>query len=85
MNNIKLKITNRRTRLSRVLLLEEFKKEFAQELKQGIKTYSEDKERKNFLPKVICKNKNYELDFYSSLHFNFNNYVRSEWYIERFV
>lgn len=85
MGNIKLKITKRRTRESRVLLLEEFKKEFARELKQGIVTYSEHEERKNFLPKLICKNKDYELDFYSSLQFNFNNYVHSEWYIERFV
>lgn len=85
MNNIKLKIANRRTRETRVLLLEEFKQEFHKELKQGIKAYSEDEERKNFLPKIVCRNKDYESEFFLSLHFNFNNYVHSEWYIERFI
>lgn len=85
MNNIKLKITNKRTRKSRVLLLEDFKKEFANELQQAIHYYSEDEKQKEFLPPIMIKNKDYTSDFYFSLQFNFNNYARSNWFIEKFV
>lgn len=85
MCNIKIKISNRRTRKTRVLLLEEFKKEFARELQQAISLYSENERKKEYLPPIMTKNKDYTCDFYLSLQFNFNNYAHSDWYIERFI
>lgn len=86
-SNIKLKITNRRTRKSRVLLLEEFKKEFAAELQQAIRHYSEHEKQKEFLPPIMTRNKDYTSDFYFSLQYNFNNYacIHTNWFIERFI
>ena len=84
MANQKVKIVNKRTREKRVLTIEELKQEFSKELQDGFKMYSDQKEKKDFMP---YKNKNYESDFYflGSFRFNFNNYVNSEWYIENFV
>lgn len=84
MTNQKVKIVNKRTREQRVLTLNELKAEFSKELQEGFKTYSEERERKEYLH---FKNNNYESDFYfpGSFRFNFNNYVNSEWYIENFV
>lgn len=86
MSNYKLEITHRRTRKKRVLTLEEFKKEFAEELKNIIDYYSQEMEKNNYLPDIMGK-KDHEGDFYLSLHFNFNNYGRffCDWYIERIL
>lgn len=84
MAELKVKIANKRTREMRVLSLEELKQEFSKELQEGFKIYSDQKEKKNFLPH---QKNDYESDFYfpGSFRFNFNNYVNSDWYIENFV
>lgn len=84
MNNFKLQIRNRITRQKRVITIQEFKKEFAKDLKTIIDYYSQEKEKNNFLPKIMNKT-DYEGDFYLSFYFNFNNYGRlfCDWYIEK--
>lgn len=84
MNNFKLQIKNRVTRQKRVITIQEFKEEFAEELKTIIDYYSQDMEKNNSIPDFM-KTKDYERDFYLSFHFNFNNYGRlfCDWYIEK--
>lgn len=84
MSNFNLQIKNRVTREIRVISIQDFKKQFAKELKSIIENYSKNMREHNYLPEIIRKI-DYEGDFYLSLYFNFNNYGRSitDWYIER--
>mgnify|MGYP000785934468 FL=1 len=71
-SNFKIKLISRRTRQERVLTLQEFKKDFYNELRQAINTYSTHREQSLFYERFY-KNHDFESDFYNSLQFNFNN------------
>jgi hypothetical protein len=52
-------------------------------LRVAINGYSNSEKQKKYLLPFQTDFTNYESDFYFSLRWNFNNYSRSAWYIER--
>ena len=77
-------VRNRRTGEVVKLPLHQFKIRFQRELQQALLNYSSHQRKKDmlkpfpFLKDTTC----YKSDFYFDLRWNFNNYARSEWYIE---
>ena len=66
------------------LRLEELKVNFKNEFACAIQIYSNQQMQKNMLmPPFMTMNTDYHADFYNDLRWNFNNFVQSEWYIDR--
>ena len=66
------------------LSLDKFKMKFKNELACAIQIYSNQKMQKDMLmPLFMTINTDYHADFYNDLRWNFNNFVQSEWYIDR--
>lgn len=66
------------------LSLDEFKLKFRNELACAIQIYSNQQMQKDMLmPPFMTVNTDYRADFYNDLRWNFNNFVQSEWYIDR--
>lgn len=81
---LKIIIKNRRNRKERLeLTLDEFKTKFKKELTAAIQLYKQHEERKNYLPPFVKPVPNYEQDFYFDLRWNFNNYARTLYYIDK--
>ena len=78
---MKVILRNKNTNETITVTLEDFKVRFNRELQSGIEAYCKD--NKSLLPS-FCKKGPTEEDFYQSLRFNFNNYCKNEWYIEKF-
>ena len=74
-------LKNKRTRETLNITLPEFKTRFAKELKRAFESY-----RKTQLNKYSWNFKDdnsLEFNFYFELHWNFNHFGISNWYIER--
>ena len=80
---MKILLVNKNTREKQILTIEEFKIKFNNELRVAINGYSNSEKQKKYLIPFQTDFTNYESDFYFSLRWNFNNYSRSAWYIER--
>ena len=66
------------------LRLDKFKMKFKNELACAIHFYSNQQMQKDMLmPPFMTMNTDYHADFYNDLRWNFNNFVQSEWYIDR--
>lgn len=72
-------IKNKRTKEKLELTDAEFKKKFAKEIQTAYESYKRTEENKPY----FRLRKDYESDFYFDLHWNFNNYANSNWYIEK--
>lgn len=81
----KIIIKNRQNNKNRQeMTLEEFKIKFKRELHSAIQIFARDRKRKNMLkPSHLSLNKNYELEFYQDLRWNFNNNAQSIYYIDK--
>lgn len=80
---MKILLVNKNTREKQILTIEEFKIKFNNELRVAINSYSNFEKQKKYFSTFQTDFTNYESDFYFSLRWNFNNYSRSAWYIER--
>lgn len=82
---MKIIIRNRRKYDERQeLSLEELKVKFKNELSCAIQIYSNHQMQKDMLkPPFMTMNTDYHAAFYNDLRWNFNNFVQSEWYIDR--
>lgn len=72
-------IENRRTREKRTMSLEEFKKEFANDIQAALESYKKTELSKPYFK--FNKEGSVESDFYFSLQWNFNNHGNSSWFI----
>ena len=67
------------------LTLEEFKIKFRNELSSAINSYTHNQKQKDMLQpwKLTNFSKDYVIEFYSNLRWNFNNNVQTPYYIDR--
>lgn len=73
-------LENRRTREKRTISLDEFKKEFANDIRAAFESYKKTELSKPYFK--FNKEDFIESDFYFSLQWNFNNYGNSIWFIK---
>ena len=72
-------LKNKRTRERVQLSYTEFQVKFAKEIQAALESYIKTENEKPYFK----TNKNPESDFYFYLHWNFNHFGSSNWYIER--
>lgn len=72
-------LKNKRTRERIQLSYTEFQVKFAKEIQTALESSIKTENAKPYFK----TNKNPESDFYFNLHWNFNHFGNSNWYIER--
>ena len=74
-------LENRRTRKKRTITLDEFKKEFANEINVSFESYEKTQISKQFFK--FNRENNIESDYYFNFQWNFNNFCNSVWFIKK--
>ena len=75
-------LKHRRKNITLILTLEEFKERFQKEIDSASRNFVEN--NKGSLPE-FCKKDPTEQDVWFDFRWNFNNYAKCEYYIERII
>lgn len=74
-------IENRHTRKKRTMSLDEFKKEFANDIQTALDSYCKTQNNKPYVAATFCR-VDLESEFEFNFQWNFNNFGNSAWYIK---